>query len=140
MSGQQVAEQVNLPFLHGLGQQGVVGITERFAGNVPGLVPVIEMDIHQEPHQLRNCHRWMGVVKLNDKVIIEKIEIVMGKKMNTDHILQGAGNKEVLLFQAQPFALKHLIIWIEDFSDGFCMYFFFNCTVIITDVKVFKIK
>jgi len=50
MAGQKISEEVNLPFLHGLGQQGVVGVTECLFGDFPGLIPFVKMDIHQETH------------------------------------------------------------------------------------------
>jgi len=140
MPWQQAGEKIQRPFFHGLGQQGVIGVTERPAGNIPGLVPIQVMDIHQQPHQLRYGNRRMCIVKLGLKVLIKIIQAVIYEQMDSNHVLHGAGDKKILLFQPQFFALELFIIGIQYLGNIFSGHFFLNRAEIIAHIKVFKIE
>jgi len=41
----------------------------------------------------------MGIIELNRKRFVEVGQAIFSAQVNTDHVLQGAGNEEILLFQ-----------------------------------------
>ena len=140
MPGQQIAKEINLPLFHRLRQQGVIGVTECLPGDIPGAVPVKEMNIHQKPHQLGYSHSRMGIIELTLESLMEIIETVMNKEMGAYHILQGTGDQKVLLFQPQLFSLELFIVGIKHLGNGFSADFIFHRAVVVTGVKFFKIK
>ena len=62
---QHVSEERQRPFFQGLRQQGVVGVGEGAPCDLPGLLPVHEMLVHQQPHQFRHGDGGVGVVELH---------------------------------------------------------------------------
>ena len=60
--------------------------------------------------------------------------------MQADHVLQRAGDEEILLRQPQSLARFGLVIRIEHFGDGFRYDFFVYRAVVIADVKRFEIE
>src|SRR5215467_9581051 len=63
------------PLLQGLGQQGMIGISQSFPGQLPSLVPSEVRVVDQDSHQLRDRHRRMGVVQLNGGLLRELFPI-----------------------------------------------------------------
>ena len=61
---QRLAEQAQRPLLQRLGQQRVVGVAEGRDRDRPGLVPVEPPLVDQDPHQLGDADRRVGVVEL----------------------------------------------------------------------------
>ena len=74
MARQQVAEQVQIPLLQGLRQQGVVGVGDRPGGDVPGFVPIHMAVVNQQSHQLRHGNGGVRVVELNGPVLGEVLD------------------------------------------------------------------
>ena len=60
--------------------------------------------------------------------------------MDSDHVLQRTGNKEILLLQPQLLPLRGFIIRIENFGDVFCHYLVVDGTVVVTHVKLLKVE
>jgi hypothetical protein len=56
------------------------------------------------------------------------------------HVLERAGNEEVLLHEAQFFTGRGFIIWIENFGDGLRCYLFFDGAIVVSDIKGFEVK
>ena len=61
-TGEKLGEQVNRPFLQGLGHDGVVGVSAGLGGDVPCFLPGQALVIKKDPHKLRNRHGWMGII------------------------------------------------------------------------------
>ena len=54
--------------------------------------------------------------------------------------MDGAADKEVLLFEAEFFAFEGLVVGVEDFRDGFAVGFFFDGAAIIAVIEDRKVK
>ena len=65
MSWEEGLQHGHGPALECLGEQSVVGVGEGAHADIPGLVPLETLDVHEETHQLRNADRGMCVVQLN---------------------------------------------------------------------------
>ena len=111
MPRQQAAEQIQRPFLQGLGQQRMAGVGKRLARDIPGLLPTQLMIVDQQPHQFGNRHDGMRIIQLNDNLVRELFPIVVEQSEATNDILQRAGHEEILLLQTQLFCLPMSHRW-----------------------------
>ena len=137
---QQRAEQVQAPLLQGLRQQGVIGVGERAAGDVPGFGPIEMFVVEQQPHQFRHGNRRVGVVQLYSPMIRELADRDAAHVEAADHVLQRAAHKEVLLLQPQLAALIGAIVGIEHLGEGFRTHLLLNGAVVIAAVEGKEIK
>ena len=117
-AGQQGLEQPLGPALQCLGQHGVVGIGHGVAGDVPGLVPAQARVVDEDAHQLRDHQRRVGVVDLDDVLLVEVLQGAVGLDVPAGDGLQGGRHEEILLLQPQGLALVVVVLGIEDGADG----------------------
>src|SRR6266446_3741558 len=113
MAWQQASEERDRPALKGLRHECVVGIRKNSVRHLPGLVPIQLMLVNQEAHQFGDGDRGMRVIELHGELLgklIPSRTSLLAKE--AEHVLQGAGSKEILLLEAQLFALRRVIIWI----------------------------
>ena len=92
------------PALERLGQQRVIGIGDRAARDVPGLVPRHRVFVHEQAHQLGDRDRRMRVVELHGELLVEALDRDLLPAHDAQHVLQRAGHEEVLLLEAQLLA------------------------------------
>ena len=118
----------------------MVGVGQSFARNLPGGVPVHLVLINKQSHQLGDCNGRVGVIQLRGKSCVKLLQASSLSKMKANHVLQGTGYEEVLLFEAQLFALQWFVIGIEHFGNVLRGHFLFNCAVIVSDVKRGKVE
>ena len=101
---QQAPEQRQRPGLERLGQQRVVGVGERALRDVPGLVP--------GSSRSSTSSRISSATAIDGWVSLSWIANLSGKRAigaplqveQAQHVLQRAGDEEVLLLEAQPLA------------------------------------
>ena len=60
--------------------------------------------------------------------------------MHPDHVLQGTGNKKILLLQTQLLSLKRLIVRVENFCDVLCHDLVMHGAVVVTHIKLLKVE
>ena len=137
---QHAAEQRQPPGLQRLGQQRVVGVGQRAPGDVPGLVPLQPVLVHQQPHQFGHRDRRMGVVQLRGEQVREAGERLALDVEQAQHVLQRAGDEEVLLRQPQALADLRLVVRIEHLAQGLRDHLLAHRTVIVADVEVLEIE
>ena len=65
MPRQHALQQVHGPPLQCFREDGVVGIGARAPHDTPSAVPLHLLHVNEDPHELRDGQRWMGVVKLD---------------------------------------------------------------------------
>ena len=87
-TGKKLGEEVDRPFLQGFRHDGVVGVGCALGGDFPRLVPCQFVLVHEQTHQFRNGQGRMCVVHLEDKLLGEFLDIVMGLQIFLDHGLQ----------------------------------------------------
>ena len=117
MARQDAAEDLERPALQGLRQQRVVGIRKRLASHAPRVDPRHGVLIDQQAHELRNRDRRMGVVQLHRKLFVELGDRQFLRAQDAEHVLQRAGDEEILLFEAQLLAAQLLVVRIEDLAE-----------------------
>ena len=96
----------------------MVGVVAHGPGDGPGLVPDHAFFVHQQAHQFGNGNSRVCVVQLQGVVVSELIQRQATLFVLTNNILQRAGTEEVLLNQAQIFALRCGIFGVEYAGDG----------------------
>ena len=94
-----MAEKPHWPFLQGFRQQGVVGKGEGLAGDIPRLFPLHGVLVDQKAHQLGDGDGGVGVVELHGKLVVKALQAVGALPVEPHHVLQRAGDEEVLLLQ-----------------------------------------
>jgi len=95
----------------------VIGVGTCFGGDFPGVVPGKTFLVDEDAHELRDGKGRVRVVELDGDFFWEGGEVValdftaaeLGGLEATDYVLEGGCAKEVLLFQAQVFAFRHLV-------------------------------
>ena len=116
--GQQGLDELLGPALQGLHHDGVVGVGHGVGDDVPGLVPAVALLVQQDAHELGDDQGGVGVVDLDDVLLVEIPQgAVLGLVLPAD-VLHGGGDEEVLLLQAQGLALVVVVLGVEDLGDG----------------------
>ena len=59
---------------------------------------------------------WVSF-ELGGELFVEGVELAAAGQVGANHVLQGAGDEEELLFQPQLLALNLLVVGVEDFGD-----------------------
>ena len=118
----------------------MVGVSESFAGNGPGVIPAHLVLIDQHAQQFWNRDSWVGIVQLNNFVIRQFVQFTPRQMMATQNIRYRTGTLEVLLHQAQLFTGSMVVVWIENFGQFFRIDALLFGTQEITVVKFSQIK
>ena len=95
----------------------MVGVGAGLGGNLPGFLPGQVIVVHQDPHQLRDGHRRMGVVELEGHLFMKLPDIVMLSHVLGDRLLHGCGNEEILLLQTKLLARVVVVVGIKNLHD-----------------------
>ena len=73
--------------------------------------------VDQQPHQFGHGDRGMGVVELDGELLVEALGRDLLHADDAQHVLQRAGDEEVLLLEPQLLALDLLVVRIEHLGD-----------------------
>ena len=117
-AGELQAEQVLIPGLQSLGQNGVVGVGADAGDHVPGHVPGIEVFVNENTHQLGDAQGRMGIVEVDSHLLGQIIQGAINRHMVTDDGLDGCRAKEILLGQAEQLALGVVVGGVQHLGDG----------------------
>ena len=115
-SRQQAAEEILAPAFESLAHDGMVRVGENFCRNIPCIVPAIAALVEQQAHELGDSEGRVGVVDMNSHLVAYIIERAVFAQVAVDYILNGRGDEEILLAQAQALALGMVIRGIEDLA------------------------
>ena len=137
---QEAFEPLHRPLLERLGQQRVVGVSERSLRETPGFVPAQFGLIQQQPHQFRHRHRGMGVVELDRRFVRKRRPIIAGRAETADEIGQRACYEKILLKKTQAFSGDGRVVGIQYPGDGFGGEGFGQCPNEISSAELGKIE
>ena len=82
----------------------------------------------------------MGVVELAGELFVETVQAVATVQVDRDHILQRAGDKKVLLLQAQLFTLHGFIVRVQHLGDVFRHHFFLYGAHVVANVEILEVE
>ena len=106
----------------------------------PRLVPVQRVVVHEKAHQLGDRDRRMRVVELNGPVLRELVEPLAPHQVQPDHVLQRAGDEEILLRQTQALSRIGLVVRIQNLGDGFRNRLFVDGAVVVASVERVEVE
>jgi hypothetical protein len=69
--------------------------------------------IHKKAQEFGNGYGRMGIVELKSIGLMETVKGLSPPEMKPDHVLERAGDEEILLFQSQVFALEMFVVRIK---------------------------
>ena len=118
----------------------MVGEGEGFLGHFPGFGPAHAVDIHQQAHEFGDADGGVGVVELGGELFVEGVELAAAGQVGANHVLQGAGDEEELLFQPQLLALNLLVVGVEDFGDVLGDDFAVHRAVVVPHVEGLEVE
>ena len=116
-AGQAVAEHILAPALERLLHDGVVGVGDGAVDDAPRVVPGEAALVHHDAHQFGHAEGGVGVVDMDGDAIGQTVERAIDLQMAADDVLNGGGHEEVLLAQAEGFALGVVVGGIEHLAD-----------------------
>ena len=140
MARQHALEQGQRPALQRFRQQRVIGVAEGLAGDLPGLLPAHGVLVGQEPHQLGDGDRRMGVVELGAELLVEAFQRQLLDLHDPQHVLQRARHEEVLLGQPQFLALDVLVIRVEHLRQVLRHHLLADRALIVAAVELGKVE
>ena len=140
MPGQEAREQRDWPLFEGLGEHRVVGVAEASLRDLPCLLPPDGVFVHEQPHQLRDGNRRMGVVQLDGESLVERLRPSAHQAVDPQHVLQGTGHEEILLPQPQPLAHLGLVVRVEHLAHGFREDLLLHGAVVVADIEILEIE
>src|SRR5215472_3324308 len=82
----------------------------------------------------------MRIVHLNRPLAMKILDRPPPAEMNANHVLQRAGDEEILLLQAEALALEAFIVGIQDFRNVLREHLLSDRTLIIASVEAVKVE
>ncbi len=114
---QDGAEQIDRPLLERLGHHRVIRVAEARLGQLPRLLPLDQLDVDEQSHQLGDRDRRVRVVELDRDLVGEHVERVVRLLVAPDDVLERRGDEEVLLLEPQLLARHAVVVRVEHLRD-----------------------
>ena len=115
---QRQREELFVPGLQRLGQDGVVGVGHRVHHRVPCVLPRIVVVIQQNAHQFGNAERGMRVVDVDGNLVGKVCKRAVHREMVADDALYRCADEEVLLLQTQQLTLGVVVGGVKHLGNG----------------------
>ena len=109
----------NGPLLKRLGEDRVVRVAGRAARDVPGLVPLHALLVHEHAHELGDDERGMRLVQV-DEGLVRQLRPVGGAVVlheAAQDVRERAAREEVLLAEAQLLAGHRVVVRVEHLRE-----------------------
>ncbi len=98
------------------------------------------MDVHEQPHQLRDGHYRVGIVEMHGLTGRELAQIATISHEARQDALQRGTDKKVLLLEAQFLASSGVVVRVKNLGDGFVQGLLLHRSQIIAMVEVTQIE
>ena len=140
VTGKEALQHVQRPLLQRFRQQRVVRVGERLLRQGPRVVPVDSLLDHQEPHELRHRERLVGVVHLDRGLLGKGLDRVSVVPVAAQDVLQGAGDQQVLLAEAELLAGVHAVVRIEHLREVLCRHLLLHRGGVVALVEIAEVE
>ena len=137
---QHPLHQTDRPGFQRFRQQRVVGVGQRVDGDLPRRIPRHVVDVDQLPHQLGHGNRGVGVVELDRRMIAQGQDRGVHVAMAAQQILQGRGDEEIFLTQAQFLAGFGAVRRVEHPGNTFGPGDFRHGAQVVAGVEAFQVQ
>src|SRR5215510_5621768 len=91
----------------------MVGVRQSLLCEVPSIVPTEMRFVEQNPHQLRDCHRWMCIVELDRDFIGKRTPVEVVNPEAPHEIGERAGDQKIFLYKPQSLSLARVVVGIQ---------------------------
>src|SRR5215469_2336568 len=118
----------------------MVGVGQRFPGQVPGQVPSQVRIIQQDAHQLGHRHRGMCVVELNGSLFGKLLPIGVMPQKTPNKVCHRARDQKILLQKAQALPSRRVIVRVEHSRERLRLQGLAESADEISSTELFKIK
>ena len=105
------------PSLERLGHDGVVRVVKALGDNLPRLVPLEIILVHEDAHELGDHESRVRVVDLDDVMLGEVPDRAIPRAVGAHDALRRGGDEEILLAEAERLALQVIVRRIEHLGD-----------------------
>ena len=97
----------------------MASVVEGLVGDGPSGIPVVAVLVDQDAHELRDADHRVGVVELEHDLVRQRgqVRVLLARVEHADRVVDGRGDEEVLLLEAQLLALRGGILRVEDLGD-----------------------
>src|SRR6266436_794112 len=109
---QQQREPCKRPLFERLGEQGVVGVSERTLSETPRLVPTEVRFVEEDAHELRDRKRRVSVVELESHLVGHPVPVRVPAPEAPSQIGQRTGDQKVFLDEAQSLTARSGIVGV----------------------------
>ena len=119
VAGQEALHHRDRPLLERLGEDRVVRVAGRAARDVPGLVPLHALLVHEHAHELGNDERGMRLVQVDER-LLRQLRPVGGAVVlheAAQDVRERAAREEILLAQAQFLAGHRVVVGVEHLRE-----------------------
>ena len=117
MPGQEFFHESDGPLFQRLGHEGVVGVVEGLADDVPGFIPREVFFVDEEAHEFGDRQSRVCIVELDDTFAVEVPQVFIVIFHSADDVLQRCGDEEELLFEAQFLAFVVVVVGVQHARD-----------------------
>jgi hypothetical protein len=118
----------------------VVRVSKRLPNNFPRFVPLDAFFINQDPHELHDRHRRMGIVQL-DRIVLVKLCQRYADLLEPAHNVRERGRTpKVLLLQAEFFPAQEVVVGVEHARDVLGFLGLGYCAVVVPGVERLQVE
>ena len=128
-------EQLDWPLLKRLRHDGVVCVGDCLRGDLPRLIPAQAFLIEKNAHQLGDSDRWMRIVHLEGCLLIELVDVAVLSLVLRNRLLDGRGDKEILLLEPQLLTGIVVVVRVKNLDDVARQILLLNRLLVVTLVK-----
>src|SRR5262249_49950968 len=95
------------------------GVGQCLLCEIPRLVPTEPCFVEQNPHQLRDRHRWMCIVELDGDFIRKRTPVKIVCSETSHKIRERTGDEKVLLYKTQSLSHARVVIGVQHAGQRF---------------------
>ena len=103
--------------------------------DVPWLIPLHVIYIHEKTHKLRHRNCRMRIVHLEGCLLRKVLQRTVLSQMLLERFLKGCGYEEILLLQTKLLACVVVVVRVKDLCDGAGKILLLDSLVIVTLVE-----
>ena len=91
-------------------QDSVVRVADGAGRDLPCIVPLEALFVHEDPHELGDRDGRVGIVQLNGDLFGKGVVGLVELLVSAEHVAQGGCHEEVLLLEAELLAREGIVV------------------------------
>ncbi len=132
---QQPLEERDRPGFESFRQERVVGVGNRAADDIEGLLEIHAVNVTEQARQLGNRNGGVGVIQLDRHLVRQRREIVILLQVTAQDVLKRGGGEEEFLAKAQLLSGGRRVCRIEHARQTFRLVAFAQSTDMVAGIE-----